>query len=77
MLTFFLALIKQREICAGNGFAILWGNSRNFFFEELVLRRVLLNGIIMNEGGGLVGGRNWEMVINLKGKGGDGRERGV
>ena len=76
MLTFFLALIKQREICAGNGFAILWGNSRNFFFEELVLRRVLLNGIIMNEGGGLVGGRNWGMVIDV-GVGGSGGKRGI
>ena len=38
-------------------------------FVELLLRGVLLNGIVMDGGGGLVGRRNWGMVIDLERKG--------
>ena len=52
------------------------GGTWGIFFEELVLGKVLLNGIIMNGGEGLVKGRNWGMAVDL-GVGGSGRDRGI
>ena len=51
------------------GFPFYLTGIGGLFFGELVLREFSLNGVVMDEGEGLVEERDWGMVTDLKMKG--------